>query len=151
MKDNALPVAPSIAVATQTPRWRSQVQRGIDSARPMPQVHWLLDFDSARNFIVSNECAALIVELPDGFSERPQQVLERVADLCNNPQHCPLFLLAAPSADPWRAVLAEAGATETCCSVLDFVKMWPRVERHLKTCLIGDLSVEEKVIARLPW
>jgi len=147
--DNALPS--SIAVATQSPRWQSQVRRNIDSLSPTPKVHWLLDFASARKFIVSNECALIIVELPDSFTQQPDATLALVTELCNNPQQCPLFLLGDDSIDPWRSVLAAAGATETCCSILDYVKAWPRIERLLKKRPTRELTVEETVTARLPW
>jgi len=142
---------PSVAVATQTPRWQSQIQRGFESLQPSPRVHSLLDFESTRKFIVTNACAALIVELPQSFAQKPNPTLELVTELCNNPQRCPLFLLGDDSADPWRDILAEAGANETCCSMLDFVKAWPRLERHLKNSGTSELSVEEMVTARLPW
>ena len=150
MKNDSI-IPASIAVATQTPRWQSQIQRSIESLRPSPRVHSLLDFDSARKFIVTNACAALIAELPQSFTQQPNPTLELVTELCNNPQQCPLFLLGDHSADPWRDILTEAGAHETCCSMLDFVKAWPRLERHLKNCGTSDLSVEEMVAARLPW
>ena len=144
-------VPPSIAVATHSPRWQSKVQRGIASLEPSPRVHSLLDFESARKFIVSNDSAALIAELPKSFAWQPNRTLELVTELCNNPQQCPLFLLGDESADAWRDILAEAGAHETCCSILDFVKAWPRLERLLKKRGTSNLSVEEMVAARLPW
>lgn len=147
--DRTVPI--SIAVATHSPRWQSQLQRSAEQLSPSPNVHWLPDFRSARQFIISNECSAIVAELPVSFSQQPDTTLELVADLCNNPQQCPLFLLADDSVDPWRSVLAEAGATETCCSILDYVKAWPRIARHLKNRPTQDLTVEETVAARLPW
>jgi len=141
----------SISVATYSPRWRSQIQRSTESVSPTPNVHWLLDFESARKFIVSNECSVIIAELPESFAQQPDATLLLIAELCNNPQQCPLFLLGDDSTDPWRAVLAEAGAHETCCSILDYGKAWSRIERLLKNRPTGELTVEETVSARLPW
>ena len=141
----------SIAVVAHSPRWQSQIQRSIKKLERTAKVHWLLDFESARKFIVSNECTVLIVELPDSFTEQSSASLNLIVELCNNPQQCPLFLLGDDSIDPWRAILAEAGATDTCGSILDYVKAWPRIERLLKIRPTHDLSVEETVTARLPW
>lgn len=141
----------SIAVAAHSPRWQSQIQRSIEQLSQPPNVHWLPDFASARQFIIANDCAAIIAELPASFSQHPDSTLQLTTSLCNNPQQCPLFLLGDDSIDPWRTVLAEAGATETCGSILDYVKAWPRIERHLKNRPTVELTVEETVAARLPW
>jgi len=141
----------SIAVATHSPRWQSQIQRSVEQLSQPPKVHWLPDFASARQFIIANDCELIVAELPASFSQQPDAALELTTSLCNNPHHCPLFLLGDDSVDPWRAVLAEAGASETCCSILDYVKAWPRIVRHLKNCPSQELTVEETVAARLPW
>lgn len=146
-----LNVPASIVVVAHSPRWQSQIQRSVKSLEQTAKVHWLLDFESARKFIVSNECSAMIVELPDSFTQKPKATLNLVVELCNNPQQCPLFLLGDASIDPWRTILAEAGATDTCGSILDYVKAWPRIERLLKIRPTHDLTVEETVAARLPW
>ena len=146
-----LGVPASIVVVAHSPRWQSQIQRSLKNLEQTPKVHWLLDFESARKFIVSNECTVLIVELPDSFTEQSKATLNLVVELCNNPQQCPLFLLGDDSIDPWRAILAEAGANDTCGSILDYVKVWPRIERLLKIRPTQDLTVEETVAARLPW
>ena len=141
----------SIVVVAHSPRWQSQIQRSTQRLSQTPKVHWLLDFESARKFVISNECSALFVELPDSFTQHPEASLNLIVELCNNPQQCPLFLFGDDSIDPRRAILAEAGANDTCCSILDYVKAWPRIERLLKIRPTRELTVEETVAARLPW
>lgn len=151
MTSNSLMVPPSIALVTRTPRWRSQLRQSCERLESSPHVHWLLDLDSIHTFLATTHCDALLAELPADFTGQPTKFLNRVVNLCNNAQQCPLFLLADESVEGWQNLLCEAGATETCCSMLDFHMMWQRVERHLKNCRIEDLTVEERVAARLPW
>ncbi len=148
---NSTLVPPSIVLAVRSPRWRSQVQRFIERLDPAPTVHWTPGFDSVASQAIANPSSVMIAELPDSFSSLPIQSLNLVARLCNNSQQCPLFLLGNESAEPWRMVLAEAGATDTCCSILDFEKICLQIGRHLENQSNSDLSVEETVEARLPW
>ena len=150
-KPSSTAIAPPVAVALRSPRWTSQVQRNLDRLTVSARIHWLPDFESAQKVALSQRAAVLVAELPASFSSRPQPFLKTILPLCNNSQHCCLFLLGDDSADPWQGLLREAGATDVCTSMLDFKNMWLKVERHLKNSLIDDLTVEQTVAARLPW
>ena len=148
---NSQTVPAPIVVAVRSPRWRSQVQRYLEGLGLSPTVHWLPGFDSIANAAIAYPSAALIAELPDSFSVEPGKPLKLVANLCNNSQQCPLFLLGDGSTEPWVKVLAEAGATATCCSILDFGKICSQLGRHIENSATSRLSVEEATLARLPW
>ena len=144
-------VSPAIVSAVRTPRWQSQIQRLTEQLDPTPTVHWIPGFDSVEPLVIANPSAVLIVELPESFSDQPTPSLTLITSLCNNAQQCPLFLLCDESAERWPGVLMEAGASGVCCSVLDFEKVRLQIERHLKNRAIRNLTVEETVVARLPW
>ena len=150
-KPKASFVTPPLLVLAHLPRWNSQIQRWIEQLSFAPQAHWLLSLDEIEGLVLQNHRAAIIVELPSNFSAKPESTLPEFTRLCNNPQQCPLFGLGDETADPWRGILTEAGATDVCCSVLDFANFSRRIERHLKNSVRDELSVEQKVAARLPW
>ena len=148
---NSSKISPPIVAAVRSPRWRSQIERFVEQLEPSPPVHWKLGFDSVVSFAIAHPSSVLIAELPDSFAQAPIESLKLVSSLCNNPQQCPLLLLGDESTEPWRDILTEAGATATCCSILDFEKVCLQIDRHLENHAISDLSVEDAVAARLPW
>jgi len=151
MNNHSTGVVPPIVTVVRSPRWTSQVRRGIEALDVAPRLHWLLDLEAAHRVAISNHHAVLIVECQDAFPSKPASLLDPLAGLCNNAQNAPVFLLGDESIEPWRKLLIEGGAVEVCTSILDFEKMWQRVIRHLKISTTDDLTVEQTVAGRLPW
>lgn len=144
-------VTPPLLVVVRSPRWTSQIQSWLENLPYTPKAHWLTDVQQARELSRLNHRAAMVFETPEKFGSDPQPFLSQLADLCNNPQQCPLFLLGDSSAEPWKNVFREAGAADICSSMLEFEKFSQRLGRYLENNVRSELSVEQTVIARLPW
>lgn len=144
-------IAPPLLLVIQSPRWQSQMQRLLEGFDFCSSAHWLLTIDQATSLVDSNRAAAMVVEIPADFASAPEPTLLQVARLCNNPQQCPLFLIGDAEAEPYSDVFREAGAADLCTSMLSFENFGLRVTCHLENHLRGELTVEQTVVARLPW
>ena len=131
--------------------YKRQVQRLCEGLESWTHTHSLLSIEQANSLVYSNPTAALVVEIPDGFASDPDPTVLQVARLCNNPQRCPLFLLGGADAEPWSDIFREAGVAELCTSVLSFENFGLRLVRHLENHVRSELTVEQTVVARLPW
>lgn len=144
-------IAPPLLLVIHSARWQSQMRRLLEGLEPHCSPEWLLTIDQTSALAHSNRAAAIVVETPANFASKPEPTLLQVARLCNNPQQCPLFLLGDASVEPWSDVFREAGAREVCTSMLRFENFGLRVARHLENHLLRELTVEQTVVARLPW
>lgn len=150
-KPASMPVTPPVLVLIRSPRWRSQVQRWIEGLEFSPPIHWLLNGEEASELMLRHHQASFVMELPRNFDANPNSTLTEITRLYNNPQQCPLFLLGDDSVDKWKPLLREAGAVDVCSSILDFEDFSLRIAQHLKNSVQDELTVEQKVEARLPW
>jgi hypothetical protein len=139
----------TIIASVHSPRWSSQLRQKIELLDCKPVVQWLLNLQSAVTISETHVDAILIAELPKTFNEKPEESITLISNACNNPQRAPIFILGDQTHDAWDRVLLDAGAAETCFSVLDMEGFWNRVQRFLRNRATIELSVEEAVSARL--
>jgi len=69
-------LTPPLLVVVRSPRWSSQLQVWLEGLRYAPKVHWLTDYQQARELSRSNHKAALLFEVPEKFSADPEAFLQ---------------------------------------------------------------------------